>query len=110
MNKYFKWSLIGISGFVILILLLFFIGIINLEFLRFFKPRIENVKRETFEQTKSYVHGAIQDIANYYKQYHEMDSDKSIIENVIKVRFSEFDANDIKSIKLRDWFIEIRGY
>lgn len=108
--KRVKWILIGIGSFVILIFFMFLMGIINLEFLRFFKPKLENVNRETFEQTKSYVHGAIQDIAKYYDEYHKENSDKNIIENAIKVRFAEFNTDNIKSEKLKRWFIEVRGY
>lgn len=101
--------LISIGSLIIIIGLLFISGIIQLEFIRFFKPKFESVERNVFEETKSYVHGAIQDIAKYYQEYQSTDN-KEVIENVIKMRFSEFDAEKIKSSKLRSWFVEIRGY
>jgi len=84
----------------------------NLKFEQFFAPKEQSIQREVFENTKSYVHGAIQDIAKYYDEYNKAkdDQEKEVIKNVIKQRFAEFDANNIKSFQLRQWFINIRGY
>jgi len=84
----------------------------GLQWTRFFKPRYQNVEREVFENTKSYTHGAIQDLAKYYDEYNKADSleSKTTIAAVVKTRFAEFDAKTINADKLRIWFIEIRGY
>lgn len=95
-----------------LTVLLFGFGMIDVAYKSFFKPKYENVDRATFEKTKPYVHGNIQDIAKLYEEYHKAESeeDKEAIKNLIKIRFAEFDANLIKSQKLRNFFETARGY
>lgn len=106
-----KKILLGIGAFVLLIVVAFGLEMIGLQWTRFFKPRYENVEREVFEETKSYVHGKIQDLAKYYGEYQTSDEEgKAAIKGVIEVRFAEFDAKHVESDKLRSWLIEMRGY
>ncbi len=115
MNDVLK-AILALVGAVVLIGILFILGIvfrfINLKTESYFAPKEQTVQRNVFEQTKSYVHGAIQDIAKYYEEYNKAKSEdeKQVIANVIKQRFAEFDANNINSFQLRQWFINIRGY
>jgi len=81
----------------------------GLEWMRFFNPKVENVRREVFENTKSYTHGKIQDLAKYYEEYQKTE-DKEAVAAIIKMRFAEFDANKINSDVLRTFLINIRGY
>ena len=77
-----------------------------------FRTREENVKYSVFTNNKSHVEGSIRDIADYKAQY-DLAKDKAeqtIIESVVKDRFSNFDANQIESSRLRTWFIGVRGY
>jgi len=114
-----KELLLGVGiiiGILLLIVIVFVLGVgfrfINLKIESYFAPKEQTVQRNVFEQTKSYVHGTIQDIAKYYEEYNKAKSEdeKQIIANVIKQRFAEFDANNINSLQLRSWFIQIRGY
>jgi hypothetical protein len=41
----------------------------------YYIPRYANVERQAFEQTRSYVHGKIQDLTRYYRQHNEADAD-----------------------------------
>ena len=108
--KTMKWKITGgIIGFLILMFILQFAG---LEWFRFFQPRRENIKREVFENTKSYTQGKIQDLGKYYAEYQKAETreDKMALEGVIKMRYAEFDEKKINSLTLRNFLIQTRGY
>ena len=101
-----------VLGFLGALALLFVLGLYGLGWMKFFRPKTEAIRREVFEETKSYVHGKVQDLAKYYEEYQKAESfeDKETIENLIKIRFAEFDADKIQSLQLRKFLINIRGY
>lgn len=83
------------------------------EFERFFKPRSENIERETFEETKSYVHAQEKELSRLYLQYESTETseeDKLIIKNVIIQNFGNFDETKLQNEKLRNFLIKVRGY
>lgn len=90
---------------------IFLIGLYELGLFKFFAPRRENIRREVFEQTQSYVHGKIQDLAKYYDEYEEAAEDeREALRQVIIMRFAEFDETQIRSAKLRNFLITMRRY
>lgn len=103
---------ISILSFIGLIALVFILELLELGFFGFFEPKRENIKREIFENTKSYIHGKIQDLALRYGEHQtaETQNDKEIIENMIKMQFTTFDESKIENEKLKDFLIKIRGY
>jgi len=107
-------KIVGVSLVAIVILIAILFGTTNLSlwWKGHFNPKFKNVERKVFEETKSYVHGAIQDIGNYYGQYQqaETEEEKASIQSVVKVRFSEFNAENISSLELRNFLIKARGY
>ena len=107
MKEILKWFGIGIG-----ILALFFVfGLYGLGWQKFFLPKQENIRRQIFEQTQSYVHGKIQDLAKYKDEYDNADIDsKETIRQTIILRFAEFDETKIKSASLRNFLIQTRGY
>jgi len=107
-----KITFISIGSFLGLIILIFALNIGGLSWKRFFDPKYENVKREVFEQTKSYTHGKIQDLAKYFEEYQKADmvDDKQAIKSIIQIRFSEFDASKINNTKLQQFLINMRGF
>lgn len=78
----------------------------------FFEPKKENIRREIFENTQSYNHGKIQDLAKYYEEYNKAESmqNKESIRQIIILRFAEFDETNINANKLRNFLIQMRGY
>jgi len=108
----FKIVLSYIGGIILLVMLSFGTGLINLEYKKFFKPKLENVERSVFEETKSYTHGKIQDLAKYYEEYNKDTTieDKESIKSLIKLNFAEFNADKIKAHKLKIFLTDIRGY
>lgn len=106
-------SIIKAIGILLLIgIVIFIIGLSGLGWHKFFAPKHENIRREVFEQTKSYVHGGIQDIAKYFEEYQQAETeiDKETIKAVVSARFAEFDASNISSPKLKGFLISMRGY
>jgi hypothetical protein len=109
-----KLKIFGLSVgvFVGIVAFVFMMGLVGLGYYKFFAPKKENIRREVFEQTQSYVHGKIQDLAKYKKEYDEAESveSKNAIRSVILVRFAEFDESKIKASALRGFLISMRGY
>ena len=102
---------LGVVSFVGLIALLFALNVGGLEWARFFNPKWESVRRQTFEQNKSYVHGSIQDLSKRYREYQEAPEEEKIaIGKLVAIEFAEFDSSLINSPQLRSFLIEQRGY
>ncbi len=111
MKNYIKIGLISIGVLIVFILLLFILGVLNLSMFKFFAPRYENVRREVFENTQSYTHGKIQDLAKYKEEYDKAEfEEKELVRQIIILRFAEFDESKIKSQNLKNYLIKMRGY
>lgn len=106
--KIFGMSIGILSG---IILFIFGAGLLSLGYYKFFEPKKENIRREIFEQTQSYTHGKIQDLAKYYNEHGKADADsKESIRQLIIMRFAEFDESKIRSPKLKTFLANMRGY
>ena len=100
-----------ILGFFLIFVIWFIFELVGLGFFKFFEPKRENVRRDVFENTQSYVHGKTQDLAKYYDEWMEADeSDKEAIRKLIIMRFAELDAEKIQSLPLRQFLIKMRRY
>jgi hypothetical protein len=108
----FKIAGIGIGVLVGFLALQFVLGLYGLAWFKFFEPKKEDIRREIFENTQSYVHGKIQDLAKYKLEYDALKdpSAKEAIRQVIVMRFAEFDETKIKSSGLRNFLVQQRGY
>ena len=103
------FSSIGI--FVGILAVVFILELVGLGFFKFFEPKRENIRREIFENTQSYTHGKIQDLAKYYEEYNKADiNGKESIKQLIILRFAEFDESKIKAPLLRNFLRNTRGY
>jgi hypothetical protein len=99
-------GIIGIAGLIL------GLSYANLGYKRHFNPKHENVRREVFENTKSYTHGKTQDLAKYYEEYTKSESqeDKDAVAELIKMQFADFNATVIRNSKLRNFLTNVRGY
>ena len=113
-NRMSKSKIVGIAVLVLvgLLVLSFGLGYYELRYKKFFKPRHENVERQVFENTQSYVHGKIQDLARYKVQYDNAETvdGKLVIKNVIVQQFAQFDSEQIVDAGLRNFLVTMRGY
>ena len=102
----------GIAGIALILIILFGLEWLGIGWTGYFGPKKQAVRRKVFEESKSYSHGRIQDLAKYYKEYNMAKSqdEKDTIASVIRFRFAEFDADKISSAKLYRFLVNIRGY
>ncbi len=101
----------GVAIFIAIIAIVFCGALLSLGWNKFFEPKKENVRREVFEQTQSYVHGKVQDLAKYHDEYNKCDiEDREAIRQLIILRFAEFDESKITSANLRNFLTKTRGY
>ncbi len=102
---------VGIVAIVALVALAFMLELGGLQWDRFFAPKKANVERQVFEQTKSFTHGKIQDLAKYYEEYTKTDvEDREPIRQLIIMNFAEFDAGNIQNQRLKEFLVVQRGY
>lgn len=61
---------------------------------RYFAPKYEQVRRETFEQTKSYNQGMVQELQNMQFQYEQADAGhKPALAAIILHRAADYDES-----------------
>lgn len=102
---------LSISALIGGLLLIFLLSLAGLGYYKFFLPRTENIKREVFENTKSYVQGIQQDLGKYYHEYQLADAEgKLAIKATIRMRFAEVDTEKLQSPQLRAFLTNMRGY
>lgn len=108
----FKIFGIAVGGIAAIMLVMFVFGLFGLGWFKFFGPKKEDIRREIFENTQSYVHGKIQDLAKYKLEYDSAtnDNSKEAIRQIILSRFAEFDDSKIKAAGLRQFLVKQRGY
>ena len=105
MKEMLKWLGVGTGALLLFVILMFVLSAVGLVHFKIFAPRYESAKREVFEETKSYVYGAVQDLAKYKYEWEQGDEVKRrAIENVVRVRFANFPPEKINNPQLRAWF------
>jgi hypothetical protein len=63
---------------------------------KFFAPRHEAIRRETFEQSKAYNQGTIQEIENLYLEYGKASEEhKKAIGSIVLHRLADFDKSKL---------------
>lgn len=70
------------------------------------------IHRDVFEETRSFNEGMAQELARYKYQYNTASSEteRTAIASIIRHRFAEYDATEMRDSGLRQFMIEIRGY
>lgn len=70
----------------------------DLAMLHFFAPKYEAVRRETFEQSKAYNQGMIQELQNMEFQYEQASPEhKAALRSIILHRAADYPANAMPS-------------
>lgn len=99
--------------FVVLALLaLALVGFLGTSFdfamFKFWAPKYENAKRQTFENTQSYVEGKREDLAKYHHEW-AVDSsaeNRRAIEALVRQQFANFDRSKVEDPELSAWLGE----
>ncbi len=91
-------KLIGL-GITVLVLIMALDWIIqghNFFLYQYFAPKQEAVRRQTYEQTKSYRQGSVQRLNTLCTQVADTDAGhKPMLNDIIKQEFAEWDINDV---------------
>lgn len=105
-----KKSLIGLLSLLVFVLFIFLINEFQIFGIKFWGTRMENAKREKFENTQAYVESKRQDLLNYYRQWKlAKDSvDKQAIEFVIRNQFANFDEDKIEQPELKEFLKKVK--
>lgn len=109
-----KAKIAGMSvGVVVLVVVMIFVcGGISIAYYKVFAPMQKNIERDVFEESQSFVHGKIQDLAKYFEEYNQKDdlTEKEAIRQIIIMQFTQFDSDKVKNDKLRQFLVNMRGY
>lgn len=63
---------------------------------KYFAPKHEAIRRETFEQSKAYNQGTIQEIENLYLEYGKASEEhKKAIGSIVLHRLADFDKSKL---------------
>ncbi len=102
-----KTTLYAILGLVCTLVLIFGLNYFGLVNFHFFAPKYENVKREVFENTQSYVEGKRQALTKHYNEWRKADNtNKEAIRMVVLQEFANFDTKLFTTEQLK-WYNEI---
>lgn len=109
------YTLLKLFGAVLMIIVLaagitacsFATSSMNLMHYSFFAPKYEEVRRNVFEQTQSYVDGKNQSLSKYKLEYDRADAEgKSAIKFTIAHEFATVDP-EIINVMLRPFLYEM---
>lgn len=101
-----------IAGVVVLIPVLlaasFGLTWLGIEWRGFFGPKRQAVEREIFEQSPSYIHGKIQDLARYRHEYMtaETDEQRDAIASTVRLQFAQFDVRSLDQRELHEFWLQ----
>ena len=113
--KNFKNALLGVLGFVLGLAILFGIcygfGLVEVGLTNTIGIKYEDAKRNRFENSTSYVHGMIDRLSEYKRQFDTEDNvdNKIAILNTIDDEFAQFDETKIDNSTLRAFLIDVRN-
>lgn len=102
-------SVFGVVGIVVGVLLLMWAVVGNEFFLyRYFAPKFEEVRRETFEETKSYRQGMVQELQNMQFEYERSTPEQKVALRSIVLHRAADVPDDALTSDLRKWLSELR--
>lgn len=71
---------------------------------KYFAPKQEAVRRQVFENTKSYNQGVQQDLIAYHHEWMTADADgKKAVEATVRQRFADYDQSKINDPEMVQW-------
>jgi hypothetical protein len=93
-----KYIFIVIGLLLLIIIIPWLLKSHDLFWNSFWNPKEEQVRREVFEQTKSYKQGMIQDLRNMQFEYVQAKPEhKSALRSIILHRSADFHVSDLPS-------------
>ena len=98
-----------IGGLILIVVVGLGLDLLGLHWLKFIGPMRQDVRREIFEETKTYNEAKEQDLLRYRLQYLRAESveEKSAIASTIIMMFADYDENKFRP-ELRDFLKQIK--
>jgi len=104
-----KTTLLVIGGMFAIVATGFFFTGADLAMKKFFDPKYEAVRRETFEQSKAYNQGMIQELQNMQFEYIKASPEhKAALKSVILHRVADYPLDDAPA-DIRNFVRELRN-
>ena len=97
MKQLFLWTFFLFAIIILIAIVTVGGSFVGLWHYSFFAPRIENVRRNVFEQTQSYTEGKRQELAKYHLEYTRSKDpvEKEAIATMIRSSFANVDFRDM---------------
>lgn len=93
MKDYFKLLGFAVLGIVTIALLAFVANAAGFMSLSFFKPKVEQLRYDTFKQSQSYNDGMVRDLQNLRLQYMQANAEQQAsLKAIILHRFAAYDT------------------
>ena len=111
MKKILMYGFSGLTIGALAIVSLFGVGKIANIYDRTINKESVSIQREKFEESKSYVEGMINTLAEYKREYEraETKEEKEQIRNLIDSKFSNFNIDYIENKDLYNFLQQMRG-
>jgi hypothetical protein len=99
----------AIGGLVVLIGLGWVLAINDFAMFKFFAPKQEAVRRQTFEESKAYKQGMINELRDYQRDYIKGDKDqKAALRTIVLRQADQIPADELPS-DLRSFIFDLRS-
>ena len=104
-----KFVALVIAGLILLIVLAFGLELVGLEWTKFFASKKEEIRREVFEQTKSFNEAKVQDLVKYRLQYirAKEEIEKKAIASTIRHMFADYSVEKLDQ-ELKQFLTKIK--
>lgn len=98
-----------LAGAVVFVGLMWGLAFNGLEMTRYFAPRMEQVRRQTFEQSKAFNQGMVQELQNMQFEYVKAtDAQKVALASIILHRAADYDESQLPA-DLRRFINDLKG-
>jgi hypothetical protein len=98
-----------VAGVVLFFAIIFGLGYFSLNYDRFFAPRQEQLRNDTFKQSQSYNDGMAHDLENIQEEYMQASPEgKDALRAIAIRRFSVYDISKLPP-DLQRFYRELKG-
>ncbi len=98
MRDFLKWTALTFGCLLVFLGVCWIAQGADFFLYKWFAPKYEQVRRETFEQSKAYNQGMIQELENLCLEYGKADPEhKAAIASVVRHRYADFDDARVPS-------------
>lgn len=109
--KIFGWAVAGVLALVVLGSAMFGLKWLGLEWRGFFGPKEVAIERDIYEQSPSFVHSRVNDLARYRIEWLAASEDeRAALNTLIRQQMSQLDPDAIRDPDLRSFYDTVMGF